>query len=72
MTFPVRVETIDPELDEVIRDNGLREVDYHTPGGRGWLQGHITRSLLSGLAVKITPLEGPRPDPVHFHQGEPR
>ncbi|SOB98516.1 hypothetical protein [Rhodobacter maris] len=72
MTFPVCVQTIDPELEEVIREDGTREIDYDTPGGRGWLQGHITRSLLSGLAVKLTPLEGPRPAWSELTTGAPR
>lgn len=68
MTFPVRVEVIDPELDEVIRDTGRCEIDYHSPAGRGWLQGQIMSRLLSGLALKITPLARPRPVPASLRR----
>ncbi|SOC11362.1 hypothetical protein SAMN05877809_105267 [Rhodobacter sp. JA431] len=61
MTFPQRIETIDPELGEVLRrDDGVREIDWHDPIARGWFLGHLVRAIHNGLAVKITPLEGPR------------
>ncbi|MBZ4023275.1 hypothetical protein CKO11_12480 [Rhodobacter sp. TJ_12] len=60
MTFPQRIETIDPERNEVLRDCGTRDIDWHDPLARGWFLGHLVRAIHNGFAVKITPLAGPR------------